>query len=309
MRGFVLAAGFGTRMRPLTDHIPKAMVPVCGKSLLERALHFIYENSITEIAVNAHYLPEQIKKFRADSVIPFELFVEEGNIRGTGGAFDFANSFLKGDTAFFALNVDIICKFDLQATIRRFLELDCMCMLIAFPSESGKGTILLDPLSFEYLGTPADTLRTTEMGEAAFIGAALYRRELLDFVSADDFSIVPVWKRVIESGHSVIVDIQQNGFWRDIGNPAALADIHFEVIDKKIELDVPENLHCNTSEKYCIPDHCMTNTTFTGTYAWIETDRFENSVVKRSVIWSGMDINKKEITNSIITPFGVLPIT
>lgn len=307
MRGFILAAGYGTRMRPLTDHIPKAMVPVCGTPLLKRALNYLNENGITDIGVNAHYLPDHLQKYREKSVVPFELFIEERNIRGTGGAFDFARSFLTGDTAFFTLNVDIVCKFDIVAAIKRFFNIDSLCMLIAFPCERGKGTILFDRLSNKYLGTPGDTSKTDEMGEAAFIGAAFYKKEFLSFVTADDFSVVPAWKRAAEKGYPVLVDIQNKGFWRDIGNPSALAEIHFDAIDKRIEVDIPEKMRCNTSAKYCIPEHC--NTKFSGDYAWIETDQFEESIVKRSIIWSGIDISKKEITNSIITPFGVLPIS
>lgn len=310
MRGFVLAAGFGTRMRPLTDHIPKALVPVCGKPLLERALQFMHENGISRIGVNAHYLPEQIQKFRDTSSVPFELFIESGNIRGTGGAFDYAREFLTGDNAFFMLNVDIVCKFDLQEAVKKFTESDSVCMLIAFPCESGKGTVLFDPLSFGYIGTPADTHRLPAMGEAAFIGAALYKKEFLDLLAPDDFSIVPVWKRAVIKGHSVTVDIQHSGFWRDVGNLAALADIHFDQLDEKISLDIPPRLSCVTSEKLCIPAQCdHRDSNLFGLYAWIETEQFTGSTVKRSIVWPGIDISKQEITDAIITPFGVLPIS
>jgi mannose-1-phosphate guanylyltransferase len=309
MRGFVLAAGFGTRMRPLTDHIPKALVPVCGKPLLERALQFIYENGISDIGVNTHYLPEQIQEFRDRSSIPFNLFVENGNIRGTGGAFDFAREFLTADDSFFMLNVDIVCKFDLREAAKKFTQSDCLCMLIAFPCESGKGTVLFDPLSYGYIGTPADTHRLPGMGEAAFIGAALYKREFLDLVTTDDFSIVPVWKRAVEKQHSVIVNVQHSGFWRDIGNIGALAEIHFEQLDKKINLDIPQRLSFVAYEKICIPTHCNhIDSNLSGLYAWIETDKFSNSTVRRSIVWPDIDICKREITDSILTPFGVLPI-
>jgi mannose-1-phosphate guanylyltransferase len=310
MRGFVLAAGFGTRMRPLTDHIPKALVPVCGKPLLERALQFMHESGISRIGVNAHYLPEQIQKFKETSSIPFELFIESGDIRGTGGAFDFAREFLTGDNAFFMLNVDIVCKFDLRAAVKKFSESDSICMLIAFPCESGRGTVLFDPLSYGYFGTPKDTPRLPAMGEAAFIGAALYKKEFLDLIIPDDFSIVPVWKRAIEKGYSVVVDIQHSGFWRDIGNLGALADIHFDQLDEKINLDIPVGLSCEPSKKFCIPANCNhRGFNLSGLYAWIETEQFTGSTVKRSIVWPGIDICKQVITNAIITPFGVLPIS
>lgn len=309
MRGFVLAAGFGTRMRPLTDHIPKAMVPVCGRTLLERALRFIHRSGIKEIGVNAHYLHEQLEAFREQSVIPFELFVESGRIRGTGGAFDFARPFLNDDDAFFVLNVDILCKFDLMKAIEKFKQSNCICMLIAFPCEKGKGTILFDKESYAYYGTPSEIEKKTFMEEAAFIGAAIYRKEFLGYVGTEDFSVVPIWKRLAVNGLPVIVNVQLDGFWRDIGNIDALANIHFECLDKKIDIDVPEDLRVNTKEKFCIPDNLNKNQCFSGKYAWIESNKILNCTINRSIIWSGMQISNKEITNSIVTPFGELTIS
>lgn len=309
MRGFVLAAGFGTRMRPLTDHIPKAMVSVCGRTLLERALRFIHRSGIKEIGVNAHYLPEQLEAFRKKSAIPFDLFVESGKIRGTGGAFDFARSFLNCDDAFFVLNVDIVCNFDLMKAIEIFKKINCVCMLIAFPCEKGKGTILYDRNSYIYYGTPSEIEKTTFMEEAAFIGAAIYKKEFLEYVGKEDFSVVPVWKRLTENGLPVIVNMQLDGFWRDIGNIDALANIHFEYLDKKIDIDVPENLRIDTKEKYCIPDNLNKNQCFSGKYAWVESNEIMNCTINRSIIWSGMQISNKDITNSIITPFGALMIS
>jgi hypothetical protein len=106
------------------------------------------------------------------------------------------------------------------------------------------------------------------------------------------------------------VYIEHSGFWRDIGNLGALADIHFDQLDGKIDLDIPSWLSCVLSKKFCIPtqsNHLDSN--ISGLYAWIETERFTGSTVKRSIVWPGIDICRQEITDAIITPFGVLPIS
>lgn len=310
MRGFILAAGFGTRMRPLTDHIPKALVPVCGKPLLERALEFIHKNGIDRIGVNAHYMPEQIRAFRSQSPVKFDLFVESGNIRGTGGAFDNAREFLSGDETFFMLNVDIICDFDLKAAIRRFMKSIDVCTLIAFPCVHGEGTILYDRQSRLYHGTPSEIGRPESSMDGAYIGAALYKREFLDLVTPDDFSIVPVWKRAADKGLSVSVDLQQSGYWRDIGTIKALADIHFDRIDKKIDIAVPPHLTCWPNETICIPAESVNRkSAFSGNYAWIESESFRGSTVDHSLVWRNTDIKNMNIANSLYTPFGVIPIS
>jgi len=305
----VLAAGFGTRMRPLTDHIPKALVPVCGKPLLERALEFIDKNGIDETGVNSHYLHEHVRAFRSRSPLKFELFVESGDIRGTGGAFDNARTFLSGDSSFFMLNVDIICEFDLKAAISKFIESEDVCTLVAFPCARGEGTILFDPESMLYKGTPSEIGRPQTCMDAAYIGAALYKREFLDLVTSNDFSIVPVWKRAVDKGLRVSVDMQNEGFWRDIGTIKALADIHFERIDKKIDIAIPPHLACYPDETVCIPsDRINRKSAFNGSYAWVETDAFTGSTVDHSLIWPGTDIKNMHVVNSLFTPFGVIPI-
>jgi mannose-1-phosphate guanylyltransferase len=310
MRGFILAAGFGTRMKPLTDHIPKALVPVCGKPLLEHALQFLTSSGITDIGVNAHYMPDQMLKFQKSTLFPFELFVESGEIRGTGGAFDNARAFLQGDTSFLILNVDIICQFDLKAAIAAFEASDALCTLIAFPCSSGKGTVLFDQLTKKYIGTPADTPhRPQGVADAAFIGAALYKKEFLDFVTTDDFSIVPVWKRAIELGATVSVSVQGQGFWRDIGTLKALADVHREFLNGTLSFDLSDDYHYDKVRKSVYPLHCKKLVNESLECAWVGTPLFEGASIKNSIIWPGTDVREMKIINTLYTHFGALEIS
>ena len=64
LTGFVLAAGFGTRLQPLTDRLPKALVPICGTPLLQHVLEWYKSQGIARIGVNSHYFPEHIESFR-----------------------------------------------------------------------------------------------------------------------------------------------------------------------------------------------------------------------------------------------------
>ncbi len=310
MRGFVLAAGFGTRMRPLTNHIPKALVPVCGRPLLDHALQFITASGIREIGVNAHYMPEQMKEYCMSTQYPFDLFVESGEIRGTGGAFDNARTFLQGDQSFLTLNVDIICKFDLQAAIKDFETSDALCTLIAFPCSHGKGTILFDALTKKYIGTPADTPHCPHGAkEAAFIGAALYKKEFLDLVTTDDFSIVPVWKRAIELGVTVLVSVQESGYWRDIGTINALADIHREFLNGTLSLDLPDNYYFDNVKKTVYPLLCKDHVEESLTSSWVGTTLFKGASITSSIIWPGTDVREMNIINKLYTHFGALEIS
>jgi mannose-1-phosphate guanylyltransferase len=310
MRGFILAAGFGTRMKPLTDNMPKALVPVCGKPLLEHALQFLISSGITTIGVNAHYMPEQMHTFQMSTQSTFELFVESGEIRGTGGAFDNARTFLQGDDSFLILNVDIICQFDLKTAIATFEASDALCTLIGFPCSAGKGTILFDPFTKKYIGTPADTPhRPHAVAEAAFIGAALYKREFLDLVTTGDFSIVPVWKRATELGAGVTVSVQDKGYWRDIGTIKALAEVHLEFLNGALSFDLSDDYFFDKVRKSVYPLHCKNHINESLECAWVGTSLFKGASIKNSIIWPDTDVREMKIINTLYTHFGALEIS
>jgi len=271
MRGFILAAGFGTRLRPITDKLPKALVPVCGEPLLAHNLRALHKSgAFSAIGVNSHYMHELIERFQRESPVPFELFYEKDKIRGTGGALDFARDFLSGDDAFLIANVDIIHKFDIAELAARFVESGRICSHVSIHTD-GLGTVLYDSATGDYLGISDDrealvssiqssgllrrfaprndghcerseaihTERTSDkILEAEFTGVAFYRREFLDFVKEDDFSIVPIWKRASLAGRApgIITPKKEASWWMDIGTHEALAKIESEVNGGRIYL-------------------------------------------------------------------------
>ena len=304
MRGFILAAGFGTRLKPITDFIPKALVPVCGKPLLARSLEFLATQGITTIGVNMHYLPEQIQSFRERSAIPFSVFHEKERIRGTGGGIYFARSFLEDDELFLVINVDIIHQFDMRSQIERFMQTGWAGGLFAVRS-AGDGTIFYDEKSGLYRGVPAEKNSGASCTAAAFIGAAVYRRKMLDLLTEKDFSIVPVWKRAMEQGHEIGVLIADKCAWLDVGTPVALAKAHFDAIDCTTALDIPAHLRLEREQKRCFHRdlpvelrQCM------GSYSWVETARVPKEChITRSVVYENATLKPgAAIENMICTP-------
>jgi len=125
MRGFILAAGLGTRLRPLTNTLPKPLVPVAGVPLLERALRQFAAAGVTEVAVNAYHLADQIVAFVGDGQrfgLHAKVFVEAPEVLGTGGGLRNAAAFLRaGGPAFLLANGDVWHNFDLAALQRAHL--------------------------------------------------------------------------------------------------------------------------------------------------------------------------------------------
>ena len=113
MKGFVLAAGVGSRLRPLTEHLPKPLLPVAGIPILFFALALLRRAGIREVGMNLHYRAEKIPELLGDgSRMGFSLrYFHEEKLLGTGGAIRNAADFLK-DADFFLLNGDTILDVD-----------------------------------------------------------------------------------------------------------------------------------------------------------------------------------------------------
>jgi mannose-1-phosphate guanylyltransferase len=303
VRGFILAAGFGTRLKPITDHVPKALVGAGGRPLLERSLFFLVKQGISTIGVNTHHLAGQLAEFQEKSPIPFTIFHEKDAIRGTGGGLYLARDFLADEEIFIACNVDIVYDFDLKPLIRRFQKTGWLAALLAVSAADG-GTVIFDPKTGLLTGVPADGKRPGR--GADFIGAALYRRKFLEALLPGDFSIVSVWKRVLARKQGVGVLMVDNCYWRDIGTPESLAALHFDLLDGKTVIEVPGSLRIDREQKCCCPAalpedlrQCM------GNYAWVETDNLPFGCrISRSVIYPGAAIKSNNaIENRIIFPF------
>ena len=305
MIGFVLAAGFGTRLKPLTDHLPKALVPVCGAPVLSHILNDFKTGRMDRIGVNSHYLHEQLVAYQATSSIEFELFHEADKIRGTGGAFDFARSFLETDDSFCVRNVDIIADLNFIQLKENFVELKADVALVVVPSNK-KSTVYYDSQTKAYQGTAPHPGAVG--GE--FIGTAFYSRRFLESITADDFSIVPVWARAIAAGLKVCVIEVPGLYWNDIGTPAGLAQIHFDVLDKKCVLPIPAKMIVDygrhVARHSSLPNPIQNNL---GEYCWIEPSDFStDKTIARCIVMEGSTINSKnQINNTIFTPWGAIP--
>ena len=308
LTGFILAAGFGTRLRPLSDHIPKALTTVCGKPLLERSLEFYRQNNITRIGVNAHHFPELLESFGRTSGFKFELFHETDKIRGTGGALYFARDFLSGTETFFVSNVDIIAHIDLSVLYEQFLSYDCSVGLITVPRDSA-GSIRYDRKTKNFWGARGDSSGAGDYGD--FIGMAFYKKEFLDCIEKDDFSIVPVWTRAAAMGQRVMLLEAHEIYWKDAGSPRELAQIHFDVLEKRATLSSPMDMIVNFEKKQAYPKSCSGKQISSfGANVWCEVEGIPEGIfIEKSVIMKGALMPlRKQITNVLVTPWGEIKI-
>jgi MurNAc alpha-1-phosphate uridylyltransferase len=148
MKAMIFAAGLGTRLRPLTDTMPKALVPCGGKPMLQIQLEKLKAAGFNDIVINIFHFPEQIRDFlaaNADFGMNIAISDETGLLRDTGGGIKFAERMLDDGEPFLCHNVDIISNVDL----RRFYDRACGLMDFTRSCEAADksgGDILAIPL-------------------------------------------------------------------------------------------------------------------------------------------------------------------
>lgn len=123
MKAMIFAAGLGTRLKPLTDTMPKALVPLAGKSLLQWQVEKLRDAGITDIVVNVHHFPDMIiDAIRAHNGWGCHIAVsdERDCLLDTGGGLRNARNLLGADEPILACNVDILSNMDIRALVQRY---------------------------------------------------------------------------------------------------------------------------------------------------------------------------------------------
>lgn len=218
----ILAAGFGTRMRPITNHTPKPLVPLNGRALIDHALDRLVAAGVKRVVVNTHYKAEMIAahlKERRDVAIELS---HEPVLLDTGGGVKKALPLL--GEAFYVLNADVFwlnAKVPALARLRRAWEgkpLDALLLVqrtVTAVGYDGPGDFTVDPLG---------RLRRRGEREVAphlFAGIEILSQRF--FAGAPDgaFSLNPLWNKAIEAGR--IEALIHDGEWFHVGTPQGLA--------------------------------------------------------------------------------------
>ncbi len=120
MKALIFAAGKGTRLKPFTDHHPKALAPVNGVALLERNIKYLQSYGINEFVINIHHFGDQIVQFLQNNNnfgAKIEISDERAALLETGGGLLFAKQFLESEDNFLILNADILSDLNITALI------------------------------------------------------------------------------------------------------------------------------------------------------------------------------------------------
>jgi N-acetyl-alpha-D-muramate 1-phosphate uridylyltransferase len=221
----VMAAGLGTRMRPLTNDRPKPLVEVAGKPLIAHTLDKLRLAGVKKAVVNIHYLPDQIMSYLADKARDFEVTIsdERDLLMETGGGLVQALPMINADP-FYCVNSDAIWTDGAVDALTRLAE--------AWDGERMDGLLLLVPRerAHSHRGSGDFSLdsegRPVRRGSAdsapyVYTGVQLLSRAFLNDAPSGPFSTNILWDRSISAGR--LFGLEHQGDWFDIGSPQAIA--------------------------------------------------------------------------------------
>ena len=229
MEAMILAAGEGTRLRPLTHKRPKPLIPVMNTPLLEITLSYLKDFSFKRILINSHHLADQITDFIAGQKKRGGLELEvqfEPEILGTGGGMARSRDFWHSRT-FLVINGDILTDINLTKVVGFHL------------SHGGPATLVLhDYPAFNQITVDArgriERFRTEPGKGLAFTGIHILDQEIFRYLTlSGSFDIIPVYQKMIEEGQPVWAFISRGHYWRDLGTPKSYLKIHEELLNKE----------------------------------------------------------------------------
>lgn len=236
----VLAAGLGTRLRPLTDDRPKALVEVGGRTMLELALERLRAFGIGHVIVNVHHYADMVVDYlRAHQNFGMHIEISrEEELLDTGGGLKRAASFFlenRSEEPFVVHNVDVLSTIDLGRMVRWHREREALATLAVQDRQTSRYLVFDDQgrlcgRQAARGGTAQFTRECTAPQPLAFSGIQIVSPELLRLMCEDgSFSIIAAYMRLAGEGEKVIAFRADEFHWRDLGRPESVAEAAREI--------------------------------------------------------------------------------
>jgi len=245
MKAMIFAAGLGTRLRPLTDDRPKALVEVAGRSMLDIALSRLRAFGIRDVIINTHHYAEMLHDY-LEAHRHFEMRIEisrEETLLDTGGGLKKAAHFFLGSESdsqepFIVHNVDVISTIDLARMVRFHADQNALATLAVQARPTSR------PLLFDrkgrFRGRASQGALNEEPGmqALAFSGVHVISPRIFEKITEEGaFSIISSYVRLATEGEKIMAFRADEYYWRDLGRPENVAQAAHDLACGKLSLD------------------------------------------------------------------------
>jgi len=282
MKAMILAAGFGTRLLPFTQYIPKPLFTVAERPLLDILIHHLQHAGCKEIIINTHHLYQQIDSFIAKQNYSIPVFTRhEPEILGTGGAIKNVEDFWD-DQPFIVINSDIVTEIDLRKVYDFHLNHHHPLTLVLHDDpEFNSVSISQDHFIVDFHGREKKA-SPVYLQKLTFTGIQVLDPMVLRYIPAGKFSnSIDVYSELLKEGTQIKACISENNYWKDIGSPERYREVVFEIM-------APEAF------RRAFPDHAKTKIERTHLMGDGSDRRwYRLSAAGRSVIMADHGIKKK----------------
>ena len=273
MKSMILAAGFGTRLRPLTDKRPKALMPVANRPILAWSMDYLRNYGATDIIINAHHHQEQVVDYvrqRSSHGLRTEVSVEP-KILGAGGGIKNVEDFF-GREPFVVMNVDILTDIDLEAALRDHKNSGALVTLVLHDCAPYNQVQIDKDLNITDIG------KTACAGKLAFTGIHIIDPAVLAMIPAGVFSdIIPCYRDLIRDGKAIKAYVSRNHYWRDIGSISQYMEANRDFAARPFLIGSDCRIHpsARLEDWAVIGDGCRID---------------EGAIIRRSVLWEGLEL-------------------
>ncbi len=231
--GFVLAAGLGKRLRPLTLDQPKALVPFLEVPMIYHSLSLLHSLGVKEVCINLHYLPHLLRRELASYCKGFFdiSFSQEDHIQGTTGAYKYVEDWI-GDRDVVALNCDVIVDIDLGKLVAKHQASSAMVTMavLGHPHDNESKHVWVQKEDVVAIASSQCTQNASAHG---YTGVQVFSPEVLTFLPSGYSEMVPSYQNIIlERPGSIKASVLKSLFWFDIGTPDAYRISQQEILKK-----------------------------------------------------------------------------
>ena len=235
MKAMIFAAGLGTRLQPLSNYCPKALVKVNNKTLLEHSIKYLQQFGIYDVIVNVHHFaPEIIETINDNAGFGSQITIsdESAQVLETGGGLKKAAHFFENEPVFVLTNVDVLTNLDLGKMIDRHLASGAMCTLAVMRRESSRHLLFDENMYLcGWENTSSGQLRicrsNMDTQPFAFSGISVLSYSVLKQISFNGkFSLIDLYLHLAETNNFMGYDHTGNIFI-DVGKPENIAKAEY----------------------------------------------------------------------------------
>jgi N-acetyl-alpha-D-muramate 1-phosphate uridylyltransferase len=237
MKAFILAAGLGTRLKPLTDDRPKAMVEVAGKPMILHILQNLQRQGFSETVVNIHHhagiFRRYLESLRLDGM-SLHISDESNLLMDTGGAIKHARKLLGDEGPFLVQNVDIISNIDYMKLIRAHKAAGGLACLAVRKRPTSRSLLVDNNIQLcgwrNHETGEVITCYNADHLELAFSGVHILSPEVFDLMPEGPFSIITFYLKMASQGKVIACHLHQEDFWLDLGRISQLQEAEEAII-------------------------------------------------------------------------------